>query len=49
MNHVDRRRWSQVEEVVVVVNMVVCDEGCKVGVVVYIKLVIGLNKEWVST
>jgi hypothetical protein len=35
--HVDCRGWSQVEGVKVVVCMVVCDEGCKVGVAVYVK------------
>ena len=37
MYSVDRRGWSQVKGVVVVVCVVVCDEGYKVGVVVYIK------------
>jgi hypothetical protein len=35
--HVDCRGWSQVEGVVVVVCMNVCDEVCKVRVVVYVK------------
>ena len=37
MYHVDCRGWSKVKVVIVVVRVVVCDEGCKVGVVVYIK------------
>ena len=37
MYSVDRRGVSQVEGVVVVVCVVVCDEECKVGIVVYIK------------
>ena len=37
MYPVDRRGWSKVEGVIVVVCMVVCDEGCKVEIVVYIK------------
>ncbi len=37
MYHVACRGLSQVEGVVVVVCMVVCVEGCKVGIVVYIK------------
>ena len=37
MYSVDRRGWSQVEGVVVIVCVVVCDEGCKVGIVVNIK------------
>jgi len=35
--HVDRRRWSEVERVIVVVCLVVCDEGCEVIVVVYVE------------
>ena len=37
MYHVDCRECSQVEGVKVVVCIVVYDEGCKVGVDVYIK------------
>jgi hypothetical protein len=29
--------WSKVKVVIVVVSVVVCDKGCKVGVVVYVK------------
>ena len=34
---VDRRRWSEVEGVIVVVCMAVGDEGCEVVVVVYVE------------
>ena len=34
---VDRRGWSEVEGVTVVICMVVGDDGCKVGIVVYVK------------
>ncbi len=34
---VNRKGWSEVEGVVMVVCMVVGDEGCKVGIVVYVK------------
>jgi len=34
---IDRRGWSQVERVIVVVCMVIGDEGCKVVIVVYVK------------
>jgi len=37
MYHVDRRGWSKVERVIVVVCMVVGDEGCEVSIVVYVK------------
>ena len=37
MYHVDCRGWLKVKGVVVVVRVGVCDEGCKVGVVVYVK------------
>ena len=37
MYNVDCRGWSKVKGVIVVVSVVVCDEGCKVRVVVYIK------------
>ena len=37
MYHVDCRGWLKVKGVVVVVRVFVCDEGCKVGVVVYVK------------
>ena len=36
MYHVDRKGWSEVEGVIVVVYMVVGDEGCKVGIVLYV-------------
>ncbi len=36
MYRVDCRRWSKVKGVIVVESVVVCDEGCKVRVVVYI-------------
>ena len=29
--------WSKVKVVIVVVSVVVCDKGCKVGVIVYVK------------
>ena len=32
-----RRGWSEIEGVIVVVRTVVGDEGCKVGIVVYVK------------
>ena len=34
---VDRRGWLKVERVIVVVCMVVGDEGCEGGIVVYVK------------
>jgi len=34
---VDRRGWSQVEGVVVVVCVVVCDESGEVGILVYVE------------
>jgi hypothetical protein len=34
---IDRRGWSEVEGVIVVVRVVVGDEGCAVGIVVYVK------------
>ena len=34
---VDRMRWSEVEGVIVVVCMVVGDEGCEVAVMVYVE------------
>ena len=37
MYPIDRRGWSQVEGVIVVECMFFCDQGCKVGIVVYIK------------
>ncbi len=37
MYHVDGRGWLEVEGVVVVVCVVVRDEGCEVGVLVYVK------------
>ena len=37
MYHVHCRGWLKVKGVVVVVRVVVCDEGCKMGVVVYVK------------
>jgi len=33
----DRKGWFQVEGVVVVVCVDVCDEGCEAGIVVYVK------------
>ena len=36
MYHVDRRGWSEVEGVIVIVCTVVGDEGCKVNIVVYV-------------
>ena len=37
MDLVDRRSLPEVEEVIVVVCIVVGDEGCEDGVVVYVK------------
>ena len=37
MYPVDRKGWSEVEGVIVVVCMVIGDEGCEVVVVVYVK------------
>ncbi len=37
MYHVYRGRWSEIEGVEVVVGMVVGDEGCEVGIIVYVK------------
>ena len=37
MDLVDRRGWPEVEGVIVVVCMVVGDEGCEVSVVMYVK------------
>ena len=37
MYHVDRRGWSKVKGVILVVCVVVCNEGCKVGDVVHVK------------
>ncbi len=37
MYSVDRRGWFQVEGVTVVVYMIVSNEGCRMGVVVYVK------------
>ena len=34
---VDGRGWLEVKGVVVIVQLVVCDEGCEVGVVVYVE------------
>jgi len=34
---VDRRVWPEVEGVIVVVWIVVGDQGCEVGVVMYVK------------
>jgi hypothetical protein len=35
--HVDRRGWSEVEGVIVVVCMVIGDESCEVDIVMYVK------------
>jgi hypothetical protein len=35
--HVDCRGWSKVKGIEVVVCVIIRDEGCKVGVVVYVK------------
>jgi len=35
--HADCRGWSKVKGVILVVSVVFCDDGCKVGVVVHIK------------
>ena len=37
MYHVGRIGWTEVEGVIMVVCMVVGDEACEVGIVVYIK------------
>ena len=37
MYPVDRRRWSEVDGVIVVLCLVVCDEGCEVVDVVYVE------------
>jgi hypothetical protein len=37
MYHVDCHGWSKIKGVIAVVNVVVCDKSCKVGVVVYVK------------
>ena len=37
MDNVDSWGWSEVEGVEVIVCVVVCDKGCKVGVVVYVE------------
>ena len=37
MYHVDSRGWSEIKGVEVLVCAVVRDEGCKVGVVVYVE------------
>jgi len=42
VDHVDRRGWSEVERVVVVVSMVFGNECCEVGVVVCVK-----DSDWV--
>ncbi len=34
---VDGWRWSEVERIVVVVCVVVSDEGCEMGVMMYVK------------
>jgi len=34
---VDRGGWPEVEGMIVVVCMIVGDEGCEVGVIVYVK------------
>ncbi len=34
---VDGGRWSEVERIIVVVCVVVGDEGCEVGVMMYVK------------
>jgi hypothetical protein len=34
---VDRREWSEVEGVILVICLVVCDEGCEMAVVVYVE------------
>ena len=49
MYHVDSWGWSDVKRVVVVVCVVVRDKGCEVGVVVYVKMVIGWNRGWGRT
>ena len=40
---VDGRGWLEVKGVVVVVHLAVCDEGCEVGVVVYVE-----DGDWVK-
>ena len=37
MDLVDRGGWPEVEGMIVVVCMIVGDEGCEVGVIVYVK------------
>ena len=37
MYHVARKRWSEVKGVIVLVCMVIGDERCEVGIVVYVK------------
>ena len=37
MYHADRMGWSEVERVIIVVCMVVGDECCEVGAVMYVK------------
>jgi hypothetical protein len=44
MYNVDRRGWAEVERVIVVVCMVVGDEGCEVVFLCMLKMVIGLNR-----
>ena len=37
MYHVDRRCWSEVQGVIVVVCMAIGDEGCELVIVVYVE------------
>ena len=37
MDHVDSRGWSKIKGVEVIVCVVLRDNGCKVGVVVYVE------------
>ena len=46
MYHVYGRGWLEVEGVVVVVCVVVCDKGCEVGILVYVEYVDWVKK-WV--
>ena len=47
--HVDGWGWSEVKGIIVVGRMVVGNEGCEMGIAMYVKMVIGLHRGWGRT